>query len=158
VAFASADTRTQDRISQMTGESREYRVSYSQPRSLFGGSRHSITQGEQQCRLVQPGDVRELEQGRQLVFVTGYPPFKTDKLRFFEHEALRALTDIAPPSDDRAGFVSLAANDWAGAQGTGTITAEAEDSGSEAEGSGDDSTDYHGSDAEPEADDDEFMI
>lgn len=158
IAFASADTRTQDRISQMTGESREYRLSYSQPRSLFGGSRHSITQGEQQRRLLQPGDVRELDPRQQLVFVTGYPPFKTDKLRFFEHDALRTLTDIAPPNDDRAGFTSLAANDWAGAQGTGAVASEAEGDESEAEDEGGDRADYHGSDAEPEADDDEFMI
>ena len=96
VAFASADTSTQHRISQMTGQAVEYRDSYSRPRSVVGAGRRTISQSEHVRPLLQPGQVRAFPADEQLVFVTGFKPFRTQKLRYFEHNLFKQRV-VAPP-------------------------------------------------------------
>jgi type IV secretion system protein VirD4 len=79
--FAAADTVTCQRISQMTGTVTEYRESYSQPGRHW--SARTISHSEHVRPLLSLGDIRELPVDDQLVFVTGYKPMRTRKLRYF---------------------------------------------------------------------------
>lgn len=99
--FASADTLTQQRISQMTGEVVEYRDSYSRPRSILSGGHRSISQSEHVRPLLQPGEVRTFPFDDQIVFVTGFKPFRTKKLRYYTHPTLRQR--ILDPPDQSQG-------------------------------------------------------
>lgn len=95
VCFASADTVTQQRISQMTGEAVEYRDSYSGPQSALGGGHRNLSRAEQVRPLLTPGQVRTLPYDQQLVFVTGFKPFRTEKLRYYEERAFTRR--VVPP-------------------------------------------------------------
>jgi len=118
VCFASADTLTQQRISQMTGEVAEYRDSYSRPRSLLAKGHSSISQAEQVRPLLQPGQVRTLGYDEQLIFVTGFKPFRTTKLRYFEAPALSER--VLPPPDPAAMSPARpTSNDWANERAKG---------------------------------------
>jgi type IV secretion system protein VirD4 len=112
VCFASADTFTQQRISQMTGEVAEYRDSYSRPRSMLANGHRSVSQAEHVRPLLQPGQVRTLGYDEQLIFVTGFKPFRTPKLRYFAVPALQAR--VMPPPDPAAmkKLDSATENDW----------------------------------------------
>jgi type IV secretion system protein VirD4 len=119
VAFASADTTTQQRLSQMTGTVTEYRESYSGPRWKLASMNRTISQVEQVRPLLQPGDVRELPSGEQLLFVTGRPPMRTDKLRHYDHPMFRSRV-LAPP--DQAAKLDVpeqAPFDWTGERAKG---------------------------------------
>ncbi len=98
--FASADTMTQQRISQMTGEAVEYRDSYSGPQSPIGGGRCNISRAEQVRPLLTPGQIRTLPYDEQLLFVTGSKPFRTQKLRYYQERdfARRILPPPRGPS------------------------------------------------------------
>ncbi len=113
--FASADTVTQQRTSQMTGEVVEYRASYSRPQTVVGVGRRNISHSEQVRPLLYPGQIRTLPNDQQLIFVTGFKPFRTQKLRYYEHAA-PAQRIIAPPDslDTLPQLKSAAAgnNDW----------------------------------------------
>ncbi len=87
-AFASADTTTCQRISQMSGMVTEFRPSYSQHHTGWGFARwgrRSVSYSEQVRPLLQPGNVRELPYDQQLLFVTGHKPMRVSKLRYFEN-------------------------------------------------------------------------
>ena len=86
VCFASADTMTQQRISQMTGEAVEYRDSYSGPQFSIGGGRHNVSRAEQVRPLLTPGQIRTLPYDQQLLFVTGFKPFRTRKMRYYQEK------------------------------------------------------------------------
>ena len=114
--FASADTTTQQRISQMTGEAVEYRESYSRPRSIFAGTkdggRRSVSHSEQVRPLLRPGEVRTLPYDEQLVFVTGFKPLRTKKLRHYECPPLRRRV-VDPPDQSRGvNVLRKRTNDW----------------------------------------------
>lgn len=101
VAFGSSDTHTQQRISQMTGTVTEYRRGYSRPRGIFGAifrRRHegSVSDGEQVRPLLQPGEVRELPNDEQLVFVTGHPPIRCRKIRYFKDRVFKGRYLLPP--------------------------------------------------------------
>lgn len=113
-AFASADTTTCQRISQMTGTVTEYRESYSQPNRQWFGPR-TVSQSEQVRPLLTPGDIRELSVDDQLVFVTGHPPMRTKKLRYYNDATL--LKRLLAPPEPMAlpkGSVTLIPSDWLG--------------------------------------------
>lgn len=93
VAFATADSETARKISDMTGRAVEYR----QSQNFHFGSwlKGSRSFQEVQRNVLEPGDVRMLPYREQLVFVTGAKPFRTRKLRYFEDALFRArATDI----------------------------------------------------------------
>ncbi len=106
--FACADTVTAQRVSQMCGESVEYRDSYGHRRWPHIGP-DSVHQGEQVRPLVQPGEVRCLSGDQQLVFVTGHKPMRLQKIRYytdpvFKHRVLlppdQAVRIDSPHGDD----------------------------------------------------------
>ena len=93
IAFAGADDESNEKISKMTGTDTEMRESQSHQQGFFGKVTRNY--GEQQRNLLTPGDVRELSYKEQLVFVTGSPPFKTPKLRYYEDPLFQPrATDI----------------------------------------------------------------
>lgn len=101
VCFASADTLTCQRISQMTGEAVEYRDSFSSPRWVLATGHRSISRSEQVRPLLHPGQVRTLPYDQQLIFVTGFKPFRTLKLRYYEDRDLKRRV-IAPPDPSKS--------------------------------------------------------
>jgi type IV secretion system protein VirD4 len=113
--FASADTVTQQRISQMTGEIVEYRASYSRPQAVLAAGRRSISHNEQVRPLLHPGQIRTLSNNEQLIFVTGFKPFRTAKLRYYERAELSKRV-LDPPEAAKCalqiGNVSAAGKDW----------------------------------------------
>jgi len=97
--FACADTLTAERVSKMTGVAVEYRESYGHKRWMRFIP-ETVQQSEQLRPLLQPGDVRMLPGHEQLVFVTGHPPMRTDKVRYYADREFKCL--ILPPPDQLA--------------------------------------------------------
>jgi type IV secretion system protein VirD4 len=114
-AFASADTTTCQRVSQMTGTVTEYRESYSEPRRRWGLGPRTVSLSEQVRPLLSPGDVRELSADEQLVFVTGFKPMRTRKLRYYSDRRLAARLLPAPDqAGDGVDAPGKIASDWRG--------------------------------------------
>jgi type IV secretion system protein VirD4 len=78
----------------MTGTVTEYRESYSQPGRHWGA--RTISHSEHVRPLLSLGDIRELPVDDQLVFVTGYKPMRTRKLRYFADRTFMARVLPAP--------------------------------------------------------------
>jgi type IV secretion system protein VirD4 len=114
VAFAAGDEDTAEAISKLTGSVLEYRESYSQARSWFAIGRPTVTAAEQMRPLLTTGEVRELSDHEQLVFVTGHPPFRTRKLRFHEEAVFKARNLAAPDFAAERAALPTTANDWRG--------------------------------------------
>lgn len=122
-AFASADTTTQHRVSQMTGTVVEYRDSFSRPRNLnpFAPGRGNVSTSEQVRPLLTPGQVRELPDDTQLIFVNGCKPIRCRKVRYYEEQPftdrLRDPPTPAPGSESEASKAS--SHDWTGERAKG---------------------------------------
>lgn len=117
--FGCADSTTQQRVSQMTGMAVEYRDSFSHRRMpLFAPD--SVQQGEQVRPLLQPGDVRTLPGDEELIFVTGHPPIRAKKVRYYADAAFKGR--VLPPPDQSQGIDVPHANvpsDWRGERAKG---------------------------------------
>jgi type IV secretion system protein VirD4 len=113
-AFASADTATCLRISQMTGTVTEYREGYSRRGGIWGMAPRTVSYGEQVRPLLAPGDIRELSGDEQLVFVTGHKPMRTKKLRYFTDLQLRKRLLSPPDQAARLDVPTLQTNEWKG--------------------------------------------
>ena len=109
VSFACADTVTQQRVSQMAGTTTEYRRNFSHPRPRLrkwlwgfqvGESLGSFSDVEQVRPLLQPGEVRELPEEEQLVFVTGHPPIRCRKVRHYRDPEFQGRL-LPPPKQTR---------------------------------------------------------
>jgi type IV secretion system protein VirD4 len=111
-AFASADPTTQQRISQMTGTVTEYRESYSAPRYRLSLGHRTVSYSEHVRPLLQPGDVRELPGDRQLVFVTGFPPMRTAKVRYYDDKRFAGRVLPPPTQGERIDSPGRPPSDW----------------------------------------------
>ena len=122
-AFASADTVTQTRISQMTGTVTEYREGYSRPQTWLPGlsRRQTVNYSEQVRPLLQPGDVRELPSDEQLLFVTGHKPFRTKKLRYYEQPMLQRRLLPPPDQSKHLDIPGNFINPWHGEKAKGPV-------------------------------------
>lgn len=100
-AFSALDPLTQDKVSKLTGTTTETRVSYSGPAG-FGAGRSSVSRTEIERPLLEPGEVRALPDSEQLVFVAGFRPLRTKKLRYDTREPFRSRAK-APAPDQAAG-------------------------------------------------------
>jgi type IV secretion system protein VirD4 len=96
-AFASQDTETQSRISQMIGQAVEIRETESLRGSRFGLflTQKSVNQQEVRRPVLDEGQVRTLPTSEELIFVTGHPPFRAQKLRYFEEPLFKR--GLLPP-------------------------------------------------------------
>jgi len=77
VAFATADSDTAKGISDTAGQTTEKRRSESYHLGTWGRGSHNYQ--EVRRAMLEPGDVRMLPYGEQLVFVTGTKPFRTKR-------------------------------------------------------------------------------
>ncbi len=126
-AFACADPLTQQRLSQMTGTTTEYREGFSRRRSLMSHGSHSVSHTEQVRPLLQPGDVRRLSNDEQLLFVTGHPPMRTRKVRYYADPEFQGR--LLPPACQAAGpdvpgsldARNGASQDWLGERAKGPL-------------------------------------
>jgi|GEM_PF-3567317 len=88
VAFATADSDTAKRISEMAGQTTEKRRSESYHLGAWVRGSHNYQ--EVRRAMLEPGDVRMLPYDEQLVFVTGTKPFRTKKIRYYEEPLFKA--------------------------------------------------------------------
>jgi len=100
-AFSALDPVTQEAVSKLTGSVTETRTTRSGP-AVLGAGRRSVSLGQVERPLLEPGEVRGLPDDVQLTFVAGRRPFRTRKLCFDRREPFRSRTRLDPP-DQRAG-------------------------------------------------------
>jgi type IV secretion system protein VirD4 len=90
VCFAAADPDTQKMISTMLGSAVEQKESQTRPRG-WAWFKGSTSTSEARRPLLDAGEVRQVGYDEQLVLVTGEKPFRTKKVQWFRHRALRRL-------------------------------------------------------------------
>ncbi|MCH4267383.1 MAG: type IV secretory system conjugative DNA transfer family protein [Brevundimonas sp.] len=95
-AFSALDPLTQDKVSKLTGSVTEIRTSRSAP-SGFGAGRSSVSRSDVERPLLEPGEIRALPDDRQLVFVAGQRPLRTEKLLYDRREPFRSRAGAPPP-------------------------------------------------------------
>jgi type IV secretion system protein VirD4 len=116
VSFATNDERTAKRVSDALGTATEMRAMKN-----YAGHRlspwlgHLMVSRQETARpLLTPGEVMQLPPGAALVLVSGIPPIRAKKARYFEDRRL-AERVLAPPkpvqAETNAGTLS---NDWSG--------------------------------------------
>ncbi len=121
VAFASNDPSTQKRMSQMAGQATEIRESVHYQKDKFGWKRgNSVSYNEVTRAILNEGEARELDAGKQLVFVGSTKPLKTDKLRYYDHEHLDALRKIPVPENNQLKS-NKCTHDWVGERAKGKL-------------------------------------
>ena len=118
-AFAALDPLTQDKVSRLTGLTTEFRASRSRPAGLSAG-RSSVSRSEVERPLLEPGEVRALPDGEQLVFAAGVRPLRTRKLRYDAREPFRSRAALPPPDQARGvDAPPTAPHPWAGRRALG---------------------------------------
>lgn len=99
-AFNSSDPTSLRKLSELTGTTTEYRASYSRKRRWTEFGSGGISQAEHIRPLLQPGEIRELPANEQLLFVTGHPPMRIERIQYFADAAFRKKA-TAPPDQQR---------------------------------------------------------
>jgi len=117
VAFASNDERTAKRISDALGTATEQRAmrNYAGHRLAPWLAHVMVSRQETSRPLLTPGEVMQLPASDELVLVSGLPPIRARKLRYFEDGRFRCRLTEAPalaegPYADRP---MSRRNDWA---------------------------------------------
>lgn len=121
IAFATNDERTARRISDALGTATEQRAmrNYAGHRLAPWLSHVMVSRQETARPLLTPGEVMQLRASDQLVLVSGMPPIRATKLRYFEDRRFcvrlcpppvlgeGAYADRPPPTpDDWKGYVA----------------------------------------------------
>ncbi|MBR0683950.1 conjugal transfer protein TraG [Roseomonas eburnea] len=113
VAFATNDERTAKRVSDALGTATEIRDSRN-----YAGHRlspwlgHLMVSRQETARpLLTPGEVMQLLPTDEIVLVSGCPPIRARKARYYEDRQLRARV-VAPPDPAAAAPCALRADDW----------------------------------------------
>ena len=98
VAFASNDDRTSKRISDMLGAKTELRAmrNYAGHRLAPWLAHVMVSRQETQRPLLTPGEVMQLPPNDELILVSGLPPIKAKKLRYYEDGNFKERV-LAPP-------------------------------------------------------------
>jgi type IV secretion system protein VirD4 len=97
IAFATNDERTARRISDALGTATEIRAmrNYAGHR-LSPWLAHVMVSRQETARpLLTPGEVMQLPQTDELVLISGTPPIRAQKLRYFEDR--RFISRLSPP-------------------------------------------------------------
>ena len=104
VAFSSNDERTAKRISDSLGTATELKS-----QKNYAGHRlapwlaHVMVSRQETARpLLTPGEVMQLPGDEELVLVSGQPPLRARKLRYFEDRNFTSRV-LAPPAASRQG-------------------------------------------------------
>jgi type IV secretion system protein VirD4 len=114
VSFATNDERTAKRVSDALGTATERRAMKS-----YAGHRlspwlgHLMVSRQETARpLLTPGEVMQLPPDEELVLVSGCPPIRAKKARYFEDARLTERT-IGPPKPDNGPATDTASvDDW----------------------------------------------
>jgi len=118
IAFSSNDERTAKRVSDALGTATEQRAqrNYAGHRLAPWLSHVMVSKQETARALLTPGEVMQLPSTDELVLVSGSPPIRAKKLRYFEDDNFTARVLGTPPLSegpyqDRP---SPRPNDWSG--------------------------------------------
>jgi type IV secretion system protein VirD4 len=118
VAFATNDERTARRISDALGTATEQRAmrNYAGHRLAPWLAHVMVSRQETSRPLLTPGEVMQLPPAEELVLVSGLPPIRARKLRYFEDRNFRARLRPAPMLAEGAYADAPAPrpHDWAG--------------------------------------------
>jgi len=116
VAFATNDERTAKRISEALGTATEQRAmrNYAGHRLAPWLAHVMVSRQETARALLTPGEVMQLPETDELVLLSGNPPIRAKKLRYYEDRNFTRRVLPAPilgaaPYADRP---PLRANDW----------------------------------------------
>ena len=118
VAFATNDERTARRISDAIGTATEQRAmrNYAGHRLAPWLAHVMVSRQEVSRPLLTPGEVMQLPAADELVLLSGRPPIRAKKLRYFEDRRFRSR--IAPPPElaveTFADRPASRPDDWAG--------------------------------------------
>ena len=96
----------------------ELRTSRSAPAGLAAG-RSSVSRAEVERPLLEPGEVRALDDAHQLVFVAGRRPLRARKLRYDRREPFRSRAAAPPPAEVPVDTPGAPAHPWAGRRALG---------------------------------------
>ena len=116
VSFATNDERTAKRVSDALGTATEIRDARN-----YAGHRlspwlgHLMVSRQETARpLLTPGEVMQLPATDELVLVSGCPPIRARKARYYED---RRLTErlLPPPRPDEPKVAGPSSDDWSGA-------------------------------------------
>ncbi|WP_288417772.1 conjugal transfer protein TraG [uncultured Novosphingobium sp.] len=118
IAFASNDERTAKRISDALGTATEQRAmrNYAGHRLAPWLAHVMVSRQETARALLTPGEVMQLSHKDELVLVSGHPPVRASKLRYYEDSRLAARVLPAPALTPGAyqDLPPQRADDWAG--------------------------------------------
>jgi type IV secretion system protein VirD4 len=113
VAFATNDERTAKRVSDALGTATEIRDSRN-----YAGHRlspwlgHLMVSRQETARpLLTPGEVMQLPPTDEIALVSGCPPIRARKARYYEDRQLRARV-VAPPDPVAAAACAPPEDDW----------------------------------------------
>ncbi len=119
VTFATNDERTAKRISDALGTATELRAQRN-----YAGHRLSpwlghlmVSRQETARQLLTPGEVMQLPPGEEIVMVSGWPPARASKLRYFEDANFTGRV-LPPPTLARGAYRDRPAarpDDWSDA-------------------------------------------
>jgi type IV secretion system protein VirD4 len=140
VAFATNDERTAKRISDALGTATEQRAmrNYAGHRLAPWLAHVMVSRQETSRPLLTPGEVMQLAPDQELVLLSGRPPIRANKLRYYEDRRFTARLLPAPAlSDgDYTDRPPVRSHDWAGVRAEAVqLAAEEEGGGEESEGS-----------------------
>jgi type IV secretion system protein VirD4 len=117
VAFATNDERTAKRVSDALGTATEIRDSRN-----YAGHRlspwlgHLMVSRQETARpLLTPGEVMQLPPTEEIVLVSGCPPIRARKARYYEDRQLRARV-VSPPDPTSAEPSMPRLDDWSALQ------------------------------------------
>ncbi len=118
VAFAPNDERTAKRLSDALGTATELRAqrNFSGKRLAAFLSHTTISEQETPRPLLTPGEILQLPKDETLVLVSGTPPIRARKLRYYEDRNFLARREDAPQLGDApyADAPPLRPHDWVG--------------------------------------------
>jgi type IV secretion system protein VirD4 len=118
IAFATNDERTAKRISDALGTATELRAQRN-----YAGHRlspwlgHLMVSRQETARpLLTPGEVMQLPDHQEIVMVSGHPPAKADKIRYYADANFTSRVLAAPilGNNGYADRPAVRADDWTG--------------------------------------------
>jgi type IV secretion system protein VirD4 len=118
IAFAANDERTARRISDSLGTATELRAqrNYAGHRLAPWLAHVMVSRQETARPLLTPGEVMQLPHGEAIVLVSGVPPIRAQKLRYFEDTNFTKRL-VSPPALSLHGYRDAppkTTHDWAG--------------------------------------------
>ena len=118
VAFATNDERTAMRISDALGTATEIRAmrNYAGHRLAPWLAHVMVSRQETSRQLLTPGEIMQLPASDELVLVSGAPPIRASKFRYFEDRRFSARL-LPSPVLDQASYADRPAersHDWSG--------------------------------------------